>query len=317
MEKNIISVVIPVFNEEGNIAPLSARLDGVLRSTGAGYEVIFVDDGSADATYDRLLDACRTYPCFTAISLGVNCGKTVAYTKGFSLAAGTVIITMDGDLQDDPEEIPKFVSELRKGYDCVIGWKHGGKGTIAKTIPSRLFNVVASFVVGMRFHDINCPFRAMTSHCAKSLRLHGDMYRFIPFIAKARGFRVAEIKAENRPRFSGRSKYGPGRFVKGLLDLITIYFLVRFEAAPLHFFGIVGLFCFACGFCIDLGLVVNGFFITGVIGHFAMLLFGILLMLLGIQFVSIGLLGELMLSGRGDDDCVASGHTVFRSQKTG
>jgi glycosyltransferase involved in cell wall biosynthesis len=300
MKKNIISVVIPVYNEEGNIAPLSARLDRALVSTGAAYEVIYVDDGSTDATYDRLIDACKTYPCFKAISLGVNSGKTVAYTKGFSQATGSIIITMDGDQQDNPEEIPRFIQELRKGYDCVIGWKHSGKGTIAKTIPSRLFNRLASFVTGTRFHDINCPFRAMTSHCAKSLRLHGDMYRFIPFIAKARGFRVAEIKVENHPRVCGHSKYGPGRFIKGLLDVITIYFLVRFEAAPLHFFGMLGLVCFAAGFTIDLGLVINGLFITGVIGHFALLLSGILLMVLGIQFISIGLLGELMLSGRND-----------------
>jgi glycosyltransferase involved in cell wall biosynthesis len=314
MEKPIIvSVVIPVFNEQDNIAPLCERLDSVLCSTGAAYEVIFVDDGSTDATHARLAEACEKYPCFMAVSLGVNSGKTVAYTTGFTHAAGAIIVTLDGDLQDAPEEIPKFIREIRKGHDCVIGWKYGGKGTMAKTIPSRLFNGLASIVTGTRFHDINCPFRAMTSRCAKSLRLHGDMYRFIPFIAKARGFSVAEIKVENHPRASGRSKYGPGRFVKGLLDMIMIYFLVRFEEAPLHFFGMMGLFSFAGGFCIDLGLVLRGFFISGIIGHFALLLFGILLMLLGIHFISIGLLGELMLSGRKHDEQAVFIKTVTKS----
>jgi hypothetical protein len=153
----------------------------------------------------------------------------------------------------------------------------------------------------------------MTSRCAKSLRLHGDMYRFIPFIAKARGFRVAEIKVENHPRVNGRSKYGPGRYVKGLLDVIMIYFLVRFQEAPLHFFGMLGLLCFGGGFCIDLCLVVNGFLVTGVIGHFALLQFGILLMLLGIQFISIGLLGELMVSGRNDGKQAVIIKTVGKS----
>jgi hypothetical protein len=217
---------------------------------------------------------------------------------------------MDGDLQDDPGEIPKFVDEMRKGYDCVVGWKHNGKGSIAKTIPSRVFNGLVSLVSGTTFHDMNCPFRALTARCARNLRLHGDMYRFIPIIAKARGFKVQEIKVENHPRVSGRSKYGPGRFVKGLLDVIMIYFLVRFQEAPLHFFGMLGMACFGAGFCIDLGLVVRGCVVTGVVGHFAMLLFGILLMLLGIQFVSIGLLGELMLSGRRTDELAVSVATV-------
>jgi glycosyltransferase involved in cell wall biosynthesis len=314
MDKSMdISVVVPVFNEQGNIAPLSAALDDALRGLGKGYEVIVVDDGSTDATHERLVDACKTYPCFTAIRLGVNSGKTAAYSTGFGHASGRIIITMDGDLQDDPQEIPKFLSELQKGYDCVVGWKHGGKGTFAKTMVSRLFNGLMSMVTQTHFHDMNCPFRAMTARCAKSLRLHGDMYRFIPFIAKARGFKVSEIKVENRPRTSGRSKYGPGRFVKGLLDVVMICFLVRFQEAPLHFFGIMGMACFACGFCIDLGLVLHGFIVTGVIGHFAMLLFGILLMLLGIQFVSLGLLGELMLAGRKYDEQAVTVTTIVKS----
>jgi glycosyltransferase involved in cell wall biosynthesis len=314
MDKGIeLSVVIPVYNEEGNVAPLSQALDAVLRGWGGRYEVLYVNDGSTDATQDRLADACRTYPFFTAILLGVNSGKTVAYSTGFFHAKGRVIITMDGDLQDDPAEIPKFVDEMRKGFDCVVGWKYHGKGTVAKTVPSRLFNGLVSLVSGTRFHDMNCPFRALTARCAKNLRLHGDMYRFIPIIAKARGFKVAEIKVENRPRVSGRSKYGPGRFFKGLLDVIMIYFLVRFQEAPLHFFGMLGMACFAAGFCIDLGLVVHGLAVTGVIGHFAMLLFGILLMLLGIQFVSIGLLGELMLSGRRSDEQAVAVSRVITS----
>jgi len=305
-----LSVVVPVYNEEGNIGSLCAMLHQTLIETDKKYEVIFVDDGSIDATRQRLVDECSKYPGFIAISLGVNSGKTRAYAAGFAIAKGAIVVTMDGDLQDDPSEIPKFIEEIGKGYDCIVGWKYKGKGPFFKTIASKIFNMYVSLLTGAHFHDMNCPFRAMTMRCAKSLRLHGDMYRFIPFIAKARGFKVGEIKVENHPRASGRSKYGPGRFVKGILDVIMICFLVRFQEAPLHFFGIFGMACFCSGFVIDLGLVLHGLVITGIIGHFAMLLFGILLMLVGIQFVSLGLLGELVLSGRRAEDGAVATTTI-------
>ncbi len=297
-----ISIVVPVFNEEDNIDPLCEKLHAVIAPMDKICEVVFVDDGSTDETRRRLIDSCAKYPRFKAIRLGVNSGKTRAYTAGFAIADGQIVVTMDGDLQDDPTEIPKFIEELDKGNDCVVGWKYRGKGPFLKTVASKVFNTYVTLLTGTHFHDMNCPFRAMTARCAKNLKLHGDMYRFIPFIARARGFKVAEIKVENHPRASGHSKYGAARFFKGLLDVIMICFLVRFQEAPLHFFGIFGMSCFAAGFLIDLGLVLHGLVITGIIGHFAMLLFGILLMLLGIQFISLGLLGELMLSGRKGDN---------------
>ncbi len=295
-----ISVIIPVYNEERNVAPLTQELIPVLERLGREYEIIFIDDGSRDATLDRLKALHSEYAQFVVVCLAQNCGKAAAYEAGFAEASGDIILTMDGDLQDDPADMPALIEALDRGNDCVIGWKHEGKGTLSRALPSRFFNLLASVLMGTRFHDANCPFRAMRRACARRLELRGDLYRFIPLIARAKGFRVCERKVANRRRHSGRSKYGSGRFFKGLLDLLTVFFIIKFQKAPLHFFGAIGALSFITGFCIDLSLVINGLFITGRIGHSALLLMGVLLMLVGMQFFSIGLLGELIstMSGR-------------------
>jgi len=291
-----ISIVIPVFNEEKNIAILADNIQKSPAVDGCAWEAIFIDDGSTDNTLAELQKAKANVPQIKIIHFGINAGKAAAYTAGFDLASGDVVITMDGDLQDDPAEIPAFLAALEGGADLVVGWKYKGKGSAGKTIPSRTFNHLVSMLTGVNINDSNCPFRAMRRHVAKSLNIYGDLYRFLPYLAFQKGYRVKEIKVENYPRQFGTSKYGPGRFFNGILDLLTVLFIARYRKRPLHFFGIPGLFSFLLGFGIDAFLVLRGFFITGHIGHTALLLMGVMLIILGVQFLSLGLLGELLIT---------------------
>jgi glycosyltransferase involved in cell wall biosynthesis len=296
-EKTGISIIVPVYNEEANVLPLVKRLASVLEKIPGKNEVVFVDDGSTDATFARLSQARADNPFVIIVRLNRNCGKTLAYRAGFAHAGGAVLVTMDGDLQDDPEEIPLMISPLSQGYDVVIGWKAQAGESIGKPFTSRLFSFLASFLTGTSFHDVDCPFRAMRASVARALDFHGDLYRFIPILAKVKGFKVAEVKVTNRPRHSGTSKYKPRKMIKGVFDLLTIFFLIRFQERPLHFFGLFGALMFLIGFLIDLGLVLNGYLLCGgIIGHAALLMFGVMLMIMGIQIISIGLLGELVIT---------------------
>jgi glycosyltransferase involved in cell wall biosynthesis len=293
-----ISIVIPVFNEEKNI---SISVETVSKSPALSdkeWELIFIDDGSTDNTFAELQRIKETVPTIKIIRFGINAGKAAAYSAGFQLASGDVIITMDGDLQDDPGDIASFLTALRQGSDLVVGWKYTGKGTTRKTIPSRIFNFFLSFLTGLRINDSNCPFRAMRKEVAKTLNIYGDLYRFIPYLAVQKGYRVSEIKVANYPRRFGTSKYGVTRFLHGVLDLFTVLFISRYSKSPLHFFGIPGIIAFLLGFGIDSYLVCQGIFISGRIGHTAMLLMGIMLIIIGIQFISLGLLGELLIAAR-------------------
>jgi glycosyltransferase involved in cell wall biosynthesis len=293
-----ISIVIPVYNEEKNIPIL---VDRILKSPAIRsrkWEVVFIDDGSTDNTFLELKKIKENVPEIKIIHFGINAGKAAAYSAGFDLASGDIIITMDGDLQDDPAEIPNFLAALENGADLVVGWKYRGKGSPGKTLPSKIFNRLVSLLTGLKINDSNCPFRAMKKEVAKSLNIYGDLYRFIPYLAFQKGYRVVEIKVENYPRQFGTSKYGPSRFFNGILDLLTILFISRYSKSPLHFFGIPGLISFFLGFGIDSFLVYRGFFITGHIGHTALLLMGVMLIILGVQFFSLGLLGELIITQR-------------------
>lgn len=237
-------------------------------------------------------------PQIKIIHFGINAGKAAAYSAGFQLASGNVIITMDGDLQDDPAEILSFQSSLAKGADLVVGWKYKGKGSTGKTIPSKIFNSLLSILTGLKINDSNCPFRAMKREVAKSLNIYGDLYRFIPYLAFQKGYKVTEIKVENYPRQFGTSKYGISRLFNGVMDLMTVLFISRYSKRPLHFFGIPGLASLFLGVFIDGFLVLQGFFITGRIGHTALLIMGVMLIIIGIQFISLGLLGELLVTAK-------------------
>jgi glycosyltransferase involved in cell wall biosynthesis len=292
-----ISVIIPVFNEEANILPLMSRLAAVFEKIPGRHEAVFVDDGSEDETFARLSEARIKYPFIKIVRLNRNCGKSLAYRAGFQHAQGTVLMTIDGDLQDDPMEIPLLLAPLEQGYDMTIGWKTGGSDSIKKPFSSRVFSAVASYLTMTSFHDVDCPFRAMKAKVGHALEIHGDLYRFIPILAKIKGFRIAEVKISNHARHSGHSKYSSRKMIKGLFDLLTLFFITRFKERPLHFFGLFGGLMFVTGATIDCGLVLNGYlFNKGIIGHWALLLFGVMIMVMGIQIVSIGLLGELVIT---------------------
>jgi glycosyltransferase involved in cell wall biosynthesis len=230
----MISVVIPVHNEQATIAPLCRALRQVLPE---GHEILFVDDGSTDGTWREISELHRA-GCARAIRFRRNFGKTLALQHGFAAARGEIVFTMDGDLQDDPAEVPRFLAKLGEGYDVVSGWKKRRRDPLGKVLASRLFNAVVSLACGVRVHDVNCGFKAYRAEVARNLRLHGEMHRFTPVLAHAMGFRVTEIVVTHHPRRHGRSHYGLARLFKGFLDLITVVLVTRYGDRPSHGFGL-------------------------------------------------------------------------------
>lgn len=285
------SVVVPVYNERESLTPLHARLAQVL--AGDPYEIIFVDDGSRDGS-DQVLDAIQSAdPRVRIIRFGHNFGKAAALAAGFKEIRGEIVITMDSDLQDDPAEIPRLVAALEDGYDLVSGWKEGRQDPPSKTIPSRFFNWTTSRLTGIRLKDFNSGFKAYRRPLIEHLALYGELHRFIPAMVYWKGFRVTEIPVVHHPRRWGKSKYGAWRFLAGFLDLLTILFLTRFRHRPLHVFGLLGLLSALAGLVINVYLTYV--WIMGErIGNRPLLMLGVLLMVIGIQFFSIGLLAEML-----------------------
>lgn len=291
----MISIVIPVFNERESLLPLWSELKRTLEGAGEPFEVLFVDDGSQDGSGDLLEKLSREEKVVTVIRFRKNFGKSAALSAGFNGARGETLFTLDGDGQDDPREIPKLLQKLREGYDLVSGWKRRRQDPLSKTIPSQLFNRVTSWISGVPLHDFNCGFKCYRSEVVRELKLYGDLHRYIPVLAAWKGFRIAEVEVKHLPRQFGRSKYGIGRFSKGFFDLITIFFLTRYMRSPLYLFGSSGLGISALGFLICSYLSYLWFTGRGPIGTRPLLLLGVLLLVLGIQFISIGLLGELLV----------------------
>jgi glycosyltransferase involved in cell wall biosynthesis len=292
-----LSIVIPIYNEAGNLAELYQRLDKALSLLPHSTQIVFVDDGSTDGSRSLIEDFCRRDGRVTLVALRRNLGKAGAYQAGFCYARGDVIVTLDGDLQDDPQEISRFLAKIEEGYDFVAGWKHAGKTPASKGIPSKIFNWVVARVTGLPLHDFNCPFRAFRRSILRELQLYGELHRFIPLLVAQQGYRLTEIPVTNSPRIWGESKYGWKRYTRGYLDFLTVLFLTRYIHSPLHLFGTVGTTLFAVGFAIDGYLTLAGW-LRGNIGHTAMLLLGILLMLAGMQLFSVGLLAELLVRQR-------------------
>jgi glycosyltransferase involved in cell wall biosynthesis len=288
-----LSIVIPIKNEEENLPKLFAELSDALVPTGMSFEVMVVDDGSNDSSWDVLQELTASYPFLRAVRFQYNCGKAAALSQGFSMVTGEYVVTMDGDLQDNPFEVPRMVERLKSGYDLVSGWKTRRLDPWHKTWPSKLFNLVVSIVAGLRLHDFNCGLKAYRRVVVSHISLYGDFHRFIPVMAKWRGFRVTEMSVEHRARMHGVSKYGVSRLVSGFLDLVTLVFLHKFAVKPLHFFGTIGLLFALIG-----ASVLGWFGIEWVITqelHLRplMLVAGVLLMM-GIQLGSLGLLGEML-----------------------
>jgi len=292
-----LSIVVPMMNERQNIRPLYEKISTKLDQLGRRYEVIFIDDGSTDGTFIELQKLHYEHPhSVRVIRFRRNFGKTPALVAGFSRSRGDVVFTLDGDLQDDPEEIPNFLAKLDEGYDLVTGWKFPRLDPISKTFPSRIFNRLVSKLTGLYLHDINCGFKAYRREVIEDihLKLYGEFHRFVPVMAHWRGFRVAEIKVRHHPRRFGVSKFGARRFARGLIDLLTVWFLTSSLHTPLRLFGKLGFWTFLVGFLVDTFVVVRSF-VTGVPIHNQPLLFvGILFIIFGFLFILIGLLGEMI-----------------------
>jgi len=290
-----ISVVIPLYNEEENVRELHDRLKAVLDTIGADYEVLFIDDGSTDSTLALLQNIQAQDNRTVVLSLRRNFGQTAAFAAGFDYSRGDIIVTMDGDLQNDPNDIPKLI-EMMKDNDLVSGWRKKRKDPfLSRRLPSIMANWLISTVTGVNLHDYGCSLKAYKRDVIKNLKLYGEMHRFIPAVASWYGVRIAEVETEHHPRLRGKSKYGISRTVKVVLDLITVKFLQSFSTKPLQFFGPIGLLSGALGLFISLYLALGKLLMGREIGGRPLLLLGALLIIVGIQFIGMGLLGEMMV----------------------
>ena len=304
---SFVSVVIPVFDERESLRPLAAELLPALQALERRYEVIFVDDGSRDGSTEVLADLAAAEPEVRVVRLRRNFGKGAALMAGFREARGDAVVTLDADLQDDPAEIGRMLAVLEDGADLVSGWKENRQDPWTKRAASRVFNGVTARVSGLDLHDLNCGFKAYRAEVVRALALTGDLYRYIPVMAAAEGFRVRELSVNHRARRHGRSKYGLERYIRGFLDLLTIMFIGRFRSRPMHLFGGLGLLFCAIG--VAIGAYLTALKLTGAaIGQRPLLLLSVLLIVVGIQLVTLGLISELITRNhlRRDVDEVAS-----------
>ena len=289
-----ISVVIPLFNEALNLGELYGELTKSLEATNRTYELILVDDGSSDETYPILRDLHRKDRRVSVVKLRRNFGQTAAFAAGFSRARGRFIVTSDGDLQNDPRDIPAMLAKLEQGYDIVCGWRKDRKDPwLTRRVPSMIANWLISVTTGVSLHDYGCSLKVFTAEVIKPLRLYGEMHRFIPAIASEQGVRIAELVVKHRPRRFGRSKYGLSRTVRVVFDLVTVKFLLSYSTRPLQMFGPAGLFLGTIGGLLMMYLGYIRLFGGQAIGDRPLLLLAILMMFAGLQLVTIGLLAEL------------------------
>lgn len=294
-----ISVVVPGFDEEESIRPLYDEVKQVLDAHGEPWELIFVDDGSRDRTIDAMDAVAAEDSRVIVLKFARNFGKSAAYMAAFAAVRGERVVTMDADLQDDPNEIPKLLTKLESGFDLVVGWKQGRMGNEAhKALPSRVFNRLGTSLFGLTLHDQNCGFRVMKRPVARALDLYGGNYRFIPQLAHVKGFAVTEEGVHHRKRAFGVSKYGASRFWTGFLDVITVRFLTAFAHRPMHFFATVGLLLASPGVLLLLYVLAAKLLGGTFQEHIAALVVGVMLVLLGNQAALTGLLGELSASQR-------------------
>jgi len=289
-----VSVVVPLFNEAESLGDLEREIRESLTEAQISYEIVFVDDGSVDDSFSVIRALHRERPRVRAFRFRRNYGKAAALAIGFEAARGRIIVTMDADLQDDPGEIGKLIDKIGEGYDLVSGWKKRRRDPWTKRYPSKLFNWVTSRVSGIRIHDFNCGLKAYRKDVTDDVRVYGDLHRYLPVLAHWRGFRVGEVEVRHRERKHGRSKYGVQRFVRGFLDLLTVVLITRYTRSPLHFFGTTGVILNLVGLGVNLYLLGLKIQYGDIRGRTPLLMLGVLLMLVGVQFVSIGLLGEMV-----------------------
>ena len=291
-----LSIVIPCYNEAPNIPLLLGEIQQALELAEMDYEVLAIDDGSTDETFEVLKKELPRFRQYQMLRLRKNFGQTAALAAGFDRAEGAVIITLDADLQNDPADIPRLVEKINEGYDIVSGWREKRKDPfLTRRLPSQLANKIISWVTGVRLHDYGLTLKAFRREVAKNIRLYGEMHRFIPAIASWMGVSIAEIPVNHRPRKFGRSKYGLSRTVRVILDLITVKFLLTYSTRPIHVFGLWGILSGFLGLALAAYLSIQRLFLGTALSNRPILLLAILLIFIGIQFISIGLLGELQV----------------------
>lgn len=288
-----ITIIIPVFNEQDSLQELFNEIYSIFDKT-IEWDVIFIDDGSTDNSSNIIQSIIDQNSNVSMIRFYKNFGKADALSEGFDVAKGDFVITMDADLQDDPAEIPNILSKLKQNWDMVSGWKVDRKDPVNKRYPSKLFNFITRFFTGLNIHDFNCGLKGYRNPVVKAVNLYGGLHRYIPALAKQKGFSVTEIKVNHRPRKFGSTKYGGSRFFHGLFDLLTVLFIGNYLRRPLHFFGFIGLGLFIIGFSI-LGWLTLGWLNGNWIGDRPVFFLGILFLILSAQFFSIGLLGDIMV----------------------
>ncbi len=327
----MLSIIIPVLNEQDSLRPLWKEIQATADSAVDSFEVIFVDDGSTDGSWHLICDLADDDSRVCGIRLRRNFGKAAALTAAMQAARGDLLLMMDADLQDDPAEIPEMLKRIDQGFDVVNGWKKHRLDPWHKVYPSRVFNWMVSRMTGLVLHDHNCGLKLFRSDVAQEIQIYGELHRFIPVLAHARGFKVTEIPVHHRPRQHGYSKYGVRRFLRGLLDLLTVTFLISFGRRPQHALGAVGIFFFAAGtfgllYLSALWLLMNAFGVMDhrPIGSRPLLAYSIAAVLLGGQAMSLGLLAELIVayttSSRDSysvaERCVHSSRTVATADQT-
>ena len=290
----MISFVIPLLNEEGSLKELYGRITQSVESLPLEYELIFIDDGSTDSSpkvLQTLYDQDREH--VKVIQFRRNFGKMPAMTAGFAQAQGDVIVTLDADLQDDPAEVPKLLAKLQEGYDLVVAWRSERQDPMSKRLPSKFANFTISTLTGVKLHDINCGFKVYRREVLQDLKLYGELHRYIPVLAHWKGFRIAEVPVKHHPRLHGSSKYGIGRLGRSYIDFLSVLFLTSYLKRPMQLFGMAGTACTIVGTIIMLYLAIV-WLIQGGLGWRPLLFFGTTILVVGIQLISVGLLGEML-----------------------
>ena len=294
-----LTIIIPVLDEDESIPELVDRIRSVCDGAGFSFNVWFVDDGSNDDSWDVIETMHERDARFAGLKLRRNYGKSAALALGFERADGKYVVTMDGDLQDDPAEIPGLIALLETGYDLVSGWKKKRHDPFTKTVPSLFFNFVTRRITGIPLHDFNCGLKAYRREVVKSVRLHGELHRYIPLLAAWQGYtRITEKVVEHHSRKHGRTKFGLERYLRGFLDLLTVSFMTRFASRPMHFFGSLGTLAFIGGILISLWISYDKMIHGNPIGDRPLLLLGVMLILVGIQMFSVGLIGQMIVLPR-------------------
>ncbi len=291
-----LSVVIPIYNEADNVERLYKSLEEVLSKLDKNYEVLLIDDGSTDGTTDKLAEIHERNPKYKVIQFRRNYGQTAAISAGFDYSAGNVIVTIDADLQNDPKDIPKILEKMEEGYDVVSGWRKERKDPfLTRKVPSKIANWLVSILAGIHLHDYGCTLKAYSKNVVKNVQLYGEMHRYIPALASWIGINVTEIPVSHHKRKFGKSKYGLSRTPRVILDLITLKFLLSYSTRPIQIFGSIGIITAFLGFLIALFLSYVKLVQKQSIGDRPLLLLAVLLIFLGFQFISMGLLGELVV----------------------